>query len=108
MFRNVVRVKRGMSIFRNYEVRERQPNGPEEHVIANDTDSELEHELAPLVFKSQVNTPLIVPPPLEQLNNADENASLDPDTDYSFSWLDIGLILLYYMIVFYGLYNNLN
>ena len=27
MFRNVVRVKRGMSIFRHYEVREGQANG---------------------------------------------------------------------------------
>ena len=85
MFRNVVRVKRGMSIFRNYEVRERHPNGAEEHVNANDTDSELEHELAPLIFEAQLNAPLIVPPPPEQLNNADENASLDPDTDFSFS-----------------------
>ena len=85
MFRNVVCVKRGMSIFRNYEVRERQPNGPEEHIIANDFDSELEIELAPLLFKAQVNAPLIVPPPPEQLNNADENASLDPDNYYSFS-----------------------
>ena len=28
MFCNVVRFKRGMSIFRQYEVREKQPNGP--------------------------------------------------------------------------------
>ena len=85
MFRNVVRVKRGMSIFRHYEVREGQPNVPEEHDIANDSDSEFEHELAPLVFEAHINAPLIVPPPPEQLNNANENASLDPDTDYSFS-----------------------
>ena len=85
MFRNVVRVKRGMSIFRNYEVRERQPNGPEEHVIANDTDSELEYELATLVFEAQVSAPLIIPPSPEQLNNEVKNASLDPHTDYSFS-----------------------
>ena len=85
MSRNVVRVKRGMSIFRNYEVRERQFNRTEEHVNAIDTDSELDHEFAPLVFEAQVNAPLIVPPPPEQLNNADESASLDLDTDFSFS-----------------------
>ena len=85
MFRNVARVKRGMSIFRQYEVRKGQPNGPEEHDIANVSDSDFEHELAPLVFEAQVNAPIIVPPPPEQLNNANENASLDSDTDYSFS-----------------------
>ena len=74
-----------MSIFLQYEVREGQPNGREEHAIANDSDSELEHVLAPLVFEAQVIAPLIVPPTDEQLNNADENASLDPDSDYSFS-----------------------
>ena len=71
MFRNVVRVKRGMSIFRHYEVREEQANGPDEHVLATDSDTDLEHELAPLVFEVQVNAPLIIPPPPEQLNNAD-------------------------------------
>ena len=85
MFRNVVRVKRSMSIFCQYEVREGQHNGPEEHDIANDSDSEFEHELAPLVFEAQVNAPLIVPPPPEQLNHANENSSLDHDIDYSFS-----------------------
>ena len=43
MFRNVVRVKRGMSIIRHYEVREGQANGLEENVIANDSDTDLEH-----------------------------------------------------------------
>ena len=85
MFRNFVRVKRGMSIFRHYEVREGQPNGNDEIVIANDSDSELEHELPPLIFEAQINAPLIVPPPPEHLNNADENYSLVLDTELSFS-----------------------
>ena len=77
MFRNVVRVKRGMSIFRHYEVRETQANGLEEQVIANDSDTDFEHELAPSEFEVQLNAPLIVPPFPEQLNNAEDNASLD-------------------------------
>ena len=82
MFRNVVHVQRGMSIFRHYEVREGQANGLEENVIANDSDTDLEHELPPLLFEVQVNAPLIVPPAPEQLNKADEN---DPDTDSGFA-----------------------
>ena len=81
MFRNVVRVKRGMSIIRHYEVRETQANGPEEHIIANYSDTDLEHELAPLVFEGQVNASLIIPPPPLQLIIADEN---DHDTDSGF------------------------
>ena len=81
MFRNVVRIKRCMSNFRHYKVREGQANHPEENVIATDSDTDLEHELEPLVFEVQVNAPLIVPPP-EQLKNADEN---DPDTDSGFA-----------------------
>ena len=80
MFRNVVRVKRGMSISRHYKVREGQANGLEENVIANESD--LEHELPPLVFEVQVNAPLILPPAPEQLKNADEN---NPDTDSGFA-----------------------
>ena len=71
-----------MSIFRHYEVREGQANGSDKHVIATDSDTDLEHELAPLVFEVQVNAPLIVHPPPEQLNNADEN---NPDTDIHFA-----------------------
>ena len=63
-------------------MREGQANGPEEHVIATDSDTDIEHELALLVFDVQVNAPLIVPPPPEQLHNADEN---DPDTDSGFA-----------------------
>ena len=99
MFCNVVRVKRGMSIFRHYEVREGQPNGPEELVIANDFDSEIEHEFALLIFETEINASLIIPLTPEHLNNADENTSLDPNTDYKFSWLDIVLTLWYYKIL---------
>ena len=102
MFRNVVRVKRGMSIFRHYKVREWQANGPKENVIAADSDTDLEHELPPLLFEVQVNAPLIVPPPPELLNNADEN---DPDTDSGFAWHDLILIISYYMLLIYRLYN---
>ena len=82
MFRNVVRVKRGMSIIRHYKVRETQANGLEEQVIANASDTDLEHEIPPLEFDGQLNAPLLVPPAPEQLNNADEN---DPDTDSRFA-----------------------
>ena len=81
-FRNVVRDKRSMSIFRHYDVREGQANGPEEHVVPPDSDTDFEYELALLVFEVQVNAPLIVPPPPEQLNNADENA-LDTDSGFA-------------------------
>ena len=103
MFRNVVRVKRGMSIFRHYEVCEGQANELEGNVIPNDSDTDFEHELPPLVFEVQVNAPSIVPPPPEQLNNAEEN-----DTDSGFAWLDLVLILMYNILLVYGLYTYFN
>ena len=44
-----------MFILRHYEVREGQPHEAEEHIIANDSDTELEHGIAPMVFDQQVN-----------------------------------------------------
>ena len=101
MIRNVVRVKRGMSIFCNNEERETQANGLEEQLIANNSDTKLKHELTTLEFEVQFNAPLIFFPSPKQLNAAEH----DHDTNTGFGWLDLLLIQLYYMIMVHGFYN---
>ena len=79
-FRNIVLVKRKISIFRHYEGQDAIARVME---VNQAVDEEGEHELRPLVIAAIQYAPLIIPPPPELIGFEDENAILDPDTDIS-------------------------